>query len=267
VTGAGTRLFVILGRPVGHSLSPAMQNAAFRALGLDAVYAALECASEDVARIAEGVAKGGGGGNATVPHKEVLAASLARPSARVRTLGSANTFWGEDGALAGESTDVDGVLESLHRLGAPATTWGIAGTGGSARAVIGAAAERGAKVAIVSRDPVRAEALGTWARSLGVSGAPLEACELLVNATPLGLGKDDPLPFAGVATPRATHALDLVYRAKGTPWVADALGRGLRAEDGRTMLVAQGAVALERWFPKVRAPREVMHAAVERALG
>ena len=90
---------------------------------------------------------------------------------------------------------------------------------------------------------------------------------MLINATPLGLAPDDPLPFAGVDVPRATHALDLVYRRRGTPWVAEALRRGLRAEDGRAMLVAQGAAAMERWFLKVRAPREVMHAAVERALG
>lgn len=264
--GGGTRLFVILGKPVAHSLSPVMQNAAFRALGLDAVYAALECRSEDVASTAAAIARAGGGGNTTVPHKEVLAQALERPSDRVRKLGSANTFWGDGGALAGESTDVDGALEALHRIGAPATIWGVAGTGGSARAVIGAAAERGARVAIHSRDPARATALGAWAKELGVSAAPFSECEVLINATPLGLGKDDPLPFTGVAAPRATHALDLVYRAKGTPWVADALRRGLRAEDGRAMLVAQGAVALERWFPKVRAPREVMHAAVERAL-
>jgi shikimate dehydrogenase len=267
VIGGRTRLFVILGQPVAHSLSPAMQNAAFRALGLDAVYAALECRRGDVASTAAAIARAGGGGNATVPHKETLAQALERPSDRVRKLGSANTFWGEGDALAGDSTDVDGVLDALHRIGAPATAWGIAGTGGSARAVIGAAAERAATVAILSRDPARATELTDWAKGLGVGTVPLAESEVLINATPLGLGTGDPLPFAGAATPRATHALDLVYRAKGTPWVADALRRGLRAEDGRAMLVAQGAAALERWFPKVRAPREVMHAAVERALG
>ena len=265
--GAGTRLFVILGRPVRQSLSPAMQNAAFRALGLDAVYAALECRPEDVATTAASLARAGGGGNATVPHKETLAHALERPSDRVRRLGSANTFWGEDGALAGESTDVDGVLESLHRLEAPASTWLVVGTGGSARAVVGAAAERGAKIVAASRTAERAMEFHGWAGSLGVGQGLLRDAEVVINTTPVPLEENEVLRSVDGMAPRAKWGLDLVYAAGETSWVRACRAKGMKAEDGRAMLVAQGAAALERWFPKARAPREVMHAAVERALG
>ena len=264
---ARTRLFVLLGRPVAHSCSPAMQNAAFQVLGLDAVYAALDCAPEDTLAIAAAVAAAGGGGNATVPHKVVLAAALDAPSERVQRLQAANVFWGEAGRVVGENSDVDGVLDALTRLAAPASAWLVVGTGGSARAVVGAAAERGARVAVRSRSPERGAEFQAWAAALGVPAALPAECEVVINATPLGLAVGDPFPVDLAASPRAKVALDLVYQAGETPWVRAARTRGLVAADGREMLVAQGAVSLERWFPKARAPREVMRAAVARALG
>jgi shikimate dehydrogenase len=243
-----------------------MQNAAFQALGLDAVYAALDCAPQDTCALASALAAAGGGGNATVPHKVVLAGALDAPNARVKQLGSANVFWGEAGRVVGDSTDLDGVLEALHRVNAPATTWLVVGTGGSARAVMGAAAESGARVAIRSRTPARAAEFSAWAASIGVAAAAPEECEVLINATPLGLNAGDPSPLDLGIAPKGTVAFDLVYRAGETAWVKDARAKGLRAADGREMLVAQGAASLERWFPKVRAPREVMRAAVARAL-
>ncbi len=264
--GGRTRLFLLLGRPVAHSLSPAMQNAAFGALGLDAVYAALDCPPEDTFALAQSLAQGGGGGNATVPHKTVLAAALERPSARVQSLGAANVFWGEGATLVGDNTDLDGVLDALQRLEAPATTWLVVGTGGSARAVIGAAADRGARVAVQSRAPARAAEFSAWAATLGVRSAEPSECEVVLNATPLGLAKGDALPLDLATALEAKVALDLVYQRGETPWVRHCRAKGLRAADGREMLVAQGAGSLERWFPKVRAPREVMRAAVARAL-
>ena len=265
--GGKTRLFLLLGRPVVHSLSPVMQNAAFRALGLDATYAALDCAPEDTFALALALAQGGGGGNATVPHKGILAAALERPSPRVERLGSANAFWGDGKTLVGENTDLDGVLDALIRIEAPATTWLVVGTGGSARAVIGAAADRGARVAVRSRVPARAVEFTAWAATIGVGAAEAAECEVLINATPLGLASGDALPIDAGDAPRAVAALDLVYHPGETAWVRHCRARGLRASDGREMLVAQGAMSLERWFPRAQAPREVMRAAVARALG
>src|SRR5690349_6562616 len=207
---AKTRLFVLLGRPVAHSCSPAMQNAAFQVLGLDAVYAALDCAPEDTFALAAALSAAGGGGNATVPHKVVLAAALDAPSARVHRLQAANVFWGEGGKVVGENSDVDGVLDALGRISAPATTWLVVGTGGSARAVVGAAAERGARVAVRSRTPQRAAEFQGWAASIGVQAAVAEECEVVINATPLGLVVGDPFPVDLTTVPRAKVALDLV---------------------------------------------------------
>ncbi|HEU4699959.1 MAG TPA: hypothetical protein VFS40_12320 [Gemmatimonadales bacterium] len=264
---ASPRVFALLGDPVAHSLSPAMHNAAFAVLGLPAVYVALRCRADDVPALAAALARAGGGGNVTVPHKGVAAAALACPTARVVRLEAANTFWAaQDGALAGDNTDVDGVLAALDALDAPATAWMVVGTGGAARAVAAAAAERGARLAVCSRDPGRAGAFAAWAATLGVAGAEADECDVVVNATPLGLGPGDRMPISRARVPRAQVALDLVYARGETPWVRALRAQGLRAADGREMLVAQGATAFERWFPGHRAPRDVMRGAVEAAL-
>lgn len=261
-----TRVFALLGDPVTHSLSPAMQNAAFRVLGLDAVYVALRCGAEQVASLATVLARSGGGGNATTPHKLRLAEALARASASVRLTGGANTFWGDEGVLAGDNTDVAGILDALARLEAPATRWLVVGTGGSARAVAAAAAERGAALAVASRDPARGTRFTAWAGGLGVAPADPSECEVLINATPLGLLSADALPARPQDHPRARWALDLVYAPGSTAWVRTLRRGGLRAADGREVLVAQGRVALERWFPGVQAPVDAMRGAVVRAL-
>ena len=103
-----TRVFAILGDPVAHSLSPTMHNAAFKALGLAATYVPLRCAAQDVPQFMRVLAMAGGGGNVTVPHKEIAARSVDGPSARVRLLGACNTFWADDGAVCGDNTDVAG---------------------------------------------------------------------------------------------------------------------------------------------------------------
>ncbi len=261
-----TRVFAILGDPVSHSLSPAMYNAAFRVLGLDAVYVPLPCRSEDVGPLIGGLARAGGGGNVTVPHKETAARAMTRLAPRAAALGACNTFWAEPGGVAGDNTDVVGLLDALDQLAPPGRGWLVAGTGGSARAVAGAARERGMALAVRSRDPARAAAFAGWARGIGLAAAAPEECGVLINATPLGLGAGDPAPIPVDVAPAAEVALDLVYARGETPWVRALRARGLRTADGRAMLVAQGAAAFERWFPGVPAPRDVMRAAVDAAL-
>lgn len=265
--GARTRVFAVLGDPVAHSLSPVMHNAAFRATGLDACYVALRCEVGRVGELVRGLVASGGGGNVTVPHKETVVGSIARPSPSVSRLGAANTFWGDDGVVAGDDTDVEGILAALARLDAPATSWLVIGTGGSARAAVAAAAERGAAVAVRSRDEGRGRDFSRWAAALGVGAAEPAACEVVINATPLGLRPGDALPCPAAEHSRATVALDLVYASGGTKWVSELRASGLRAVDGREVLVAQGAAAFQRWFPNVAPPVEVMRAAVARALG
>jgi shikimate dehydrogenase len=243
-----------------------MQNAAFRALGIQAVYVPLACTVEDVPPLMHSLARAGGGGNVTVPYKEAAARGVDVCRDLAEVVGATNTFWGENGASVGDNTDVAGVLEALRQLEAPEAPWLIAGTGGGARAAAMAARERGVDVSVTSRDASRRQGFEQWMSSRGVSIAPASQCRVLINATPLGLNTNDPLPIPNDAAPRAEVALDLVYRAGETAWIRAVRSRVRRAADGRAMLVAQGAAAFECWFPGKRAPVEVMRAAVNAAL-
>jgi shikimate dehydrogenase len=266
VISGNSRVFAILGDPVSHSLSPSMQNAAFRALGLPAVYVPLKCCAADLPSLVRSIARAGGGGNVTVPHKELAARSVDVCRELAETVEACNTFWNEDGQVIGDNTDVAGILDALHQLEISAAPWFIAGTGGGARAAVVAAGKYGVPVAVRSRVPERQAQFETWATSRGVPLAPPTECGVLINSTPLGLQPGDPLPIEPDGFPRAEVALDMVYAPGETPWIRAMRSRVRRCADGRAMLVAQGAAAFERWFPNKRAPVEIMRAAVNGAL-
>jgi shikimate dehydrogenase len=261
-----TRVFALLGDPVAHSLSPAMQNAAFHALGLPAVYVPLRCSTADLPALLRALAAAGGGGNITIPHKEAAAAAVDRCLDPAQKVGACNTFWAEDGLVMGDNTDVDGLLAALDRLETPDGPWLVAGTGGGARAAAVAAARRGAPVAVCSRSPARQQAFESWATTAGVRLAPAHLARVLINATPLGLRSGDPLPIPPDLAPQGEVALDMAYAPGATPWVGAMRAKGLRAADGREMLIAQGAAALQRWFPEAKAPVEIMRAIVHAIL-
>jgi len=262
---------MVIGDPVAHSLSPAMHNAAFRALGLDAVYVAMRVAGDALGQVLAMQAATGGAGNVTVPHKEAVERSVARKTDVCVRVGACNTFWAEDGALVGDNTDVQGVTAALEKIGATnaRARWLVVGTGGSARAVAVAAADRGATLFVRSRDGARAQAFAKWASGIGANASaangPVEI-DVAINATPLGLAGHDRLPIDTNHLPGVQFALDLVYAPGETRWVHTLRERGVVAADGREMLVRQGAAAFERFFPGVAAPVEVMRAAVVRAL-
>jgi shikimate dehydrogenase len=266
VISGSSRVLVILGDPVSHSLSPAMQNAAFRALGLSAVYVPLRCSADDVSALVRAIGRAGGGGNVTVPHKELAARAVDVCLELAETVEACNTFWSEDGKIIGDNTDVPGLLDALHQLGLPAAPWFIAGTGGGARAAVVAAVQHGVPVAVRSRDPERQRRFEAWIAARGASLVEPSECGVLINSTPLGLDPGDPLPIEPDGFPRAEVAFDMVYAPGETSWVRAMRSRVRRSADGRAMLVAQGAAAFERWFPKKRAPVEVMRAAVDVAL-
>lgn len=239
-----------------------MHNAGFRERGLEAVYVAQCCATEHLCRVMQAIARLGGGGNITVPHK-VTAAGCGIPDARVERLGIANVFVGNGGQVLLGNTDVDGVLALVDGLDQRPTRWAIIGTGGSARAVAAAAHERGAAVKSISRNPERAKAFEQWCETIGLDVVGAAACDLVVNATPLGLELADPLPVDLDRYPEARTVLDLTYRRQSTTaLVAEARARGLVAEDGREMLLIQGVASWGFWFPGVVPPVEVMREAL-----
>lgn len=271
---ARTRLLAVVGAPVAHSLSPRMQNAAIAALGLDAVYVALETCPDTLELVVRGVLATGGAVNVTVPHKRAVVALLDEPSQLVRRTGACNTVWGGPRGVAGDNTDVPAIRLEAARLmgGRPMRRALVVGTGGSARAAAAALAEEWpeAPVAILSRDAARAAEFLAWAAGAGIRAEPAgaDAADLIVNATPLGLSASDPLPVAPALPSghRPAGLLDLVYVRGRTRLVREARASGIAAEDGRGVLVEQGAEAF-RCFFDVEPPREVMRAAVEDALG
>jgi len=267
---ASTRLLAVIGDPVTHSLSPAMHNAAIRALGLDAVYVAIGTPAAALPPLLAALGAVGGAGNVTVPHKEAVERCLARKTDLCARVGACNTFWTEQGELVGDNTDVAGVLAGLKQLGVDgAGRWLLVGTGGAARAVAVAAAELHAEVHVLSRDAARAQRFADWARGRGARADAARGAlqpDIAINATPLGLKETDPLPLDPARTHGLAAALDLVYAPGETRWVRALRAAGIAAQDGRELLVHQGAAAFNRFFPAHPAPVEVMRAAVNRAL-
>ncbi len=271
---ARTRLFTILGNPVEHSLSPAIQNAAFREAGVDGVYVALRCDAEEMVGFMSGLGRGGGAGNVTLPHKEKAASILDNPSEAVRRTGACNTFWGESGKLCGDNTDVEGFKRALeHFLGGSVTGYRVLllGAGGAARAALLSLIDDEAQdVLILNRTVERARAV---ARRIGgdrvrVAESHAEVdhgdFDLIVNTTRLGLSSEDELPLDLERLSRAGAVMDLVYGPSATPFVAASRRLGIPAVDGGEMLVHQGAVAFERWWGEA-APIDAMRRALETA--
>lgn len=272
---AATRVYVLLGDPVAHSLSPRMQNMAFRAADLDAVYVALRCGAADVAGLIRGIARAGGGGNVTLPHKAAALPAIEVPTAAVTTTGACNTFWLEGGRIHGDNTDVAGFARAAAGIvaslaGARVLVLGAGGGAAAAvRALIDAKAER---VSLLARSPGRAARLAALQDADGrvvrvvaneASLAP-EAWDLVVNATPLGLQPGDPLPLDFERAGRIGAVIDMAYGRSVTEWVRGARARGIPACDGLTMLIEQGAAAFRDWFG-MEAPLSAMRDAIARS--
>jgi shikimate dehydrogenase len=269
---SSTRLIALLGNPVAHSVSPIFQNAAFREAGVDGVYLALRCDAEAVPELLRAIAAAGGGGNVTVPHKEIAARSLDRATGAVRRTGACNTYWLENGAVHGDNTDVVGSARAIRALAGSIEGARVllVGGGGAARAALAALADEGAsEVVLLNRTRERAVALAERFANLPMT-VRVAADEkeigaggfhLAVNATPLGLHPGDPEPLSEDLSSRVEAGFDMVYRPGGTPWVRRLANAGTPAADGREMLLWQGVAAFERWWP-VPAPIEVMRRAL-----
>ncbi|MFQ5704776.1 MAG: shikimate dehydrogenase family protein [Gemmatimonadales bacterium] len=262
-----SRILAIIGDPIEHSLSPAMHNAAMTSLGIDGVYVPIRTDASALPHVLRAFEAVSIAGNVTIPHKVAVSDLLIRVTSRAKELGAVNTFWPEGGRLVGDNTDVQGILDAVQPL-EPRGPWLVLGTGGAARGAAVAARESGAELLVRSRDERRARDFAEWASKLEVEaraddGSPVG---MAVNATPLGLRADDPDPVEVERLNGCEVALDLVYARGETGWVRRARERGLRATDGRGVLVAQGAHAFERFFPDHKAAVEVMRAKVEEML-
>lgn len=264
-----THLAGVIGWPVRHSRSPAIHNAAYRALGLDWVYVALPVPPGEVPAALGGMrALGIEGLSVTMPHKAAVAAEVDVLAADAAALGAVNSVRRDGDRLVGDNTDGGGFVDSLLDAGVdPAgRRCVVLGAGGAARAVIRALAVAGAaQVTVVNRDPERARTAAQLAGERGATGTTddLAGADLLVQATPVGMGGDATLAADPEVLPDDAVVADLVYHPLVTPLLAAAAGRGLRTVDGLGMLVHQAARQLEAWTG-LDAPVEVMR---EAALG
>lgn len=259
---------VLLGHPVAHSLSPAFQNAALRRAGISLIYEAFDIVPAKLREAADRLRTLGASGNVTVPHKEAFARYCGQRTPIAERVDAVNTFWTEDGVLVGDNTDVGGFEEAVaEAFGAQRQFERVAvlGAGGAAAAVL-AAVERwsGTRVVVWSRSAERRDALldrFPGAAQAASAEAAVDGADLVVNATPLGLRAGDAFPVAVQRLAPQACVYDLVYDRLETPWVLAARAAGHQAADGIGMLIAQGALAFERWFG-VAPDRDVMWAAV-----
>ena len=266
-------LFGIVGRPVAHSLSPRLHNRAYRELGIPALY--LPFHAERFGDFWLEVVEGGRlaelglplrGLSVTAPYKELALAVAGAPSPRAQALGAANTLIETEGVWEAESTDPEGVVLPLRRLGVEleGLAAAVIGAGGAGRSAVVGLREAGASVTLVNRGEERGREA---AAALGVPFVPLAAFDpagygVIVHATTIGRGPADPLPFdPGRLRPGAV-VVDLVYLEGETPLLAAARAAGRRAVDGREVLVYQ---ALEQF--RLMTGRELPVAVARAALG
>ncbi len=277
-----TKVFAVLGNPIGHSLSPVMHNAAIAEMGMDGVYLAFNVAPEHLMEALNGMARlGFGGVNLTIPLKQVAFDGLADLDESARLLGAVNTVAFEPGGMKGYNTDGLGFLDALSEAfgKSPAgLSVLVVGSGGAGRAVAVTCASAGAgEVVVADLDRERAErvveeikercskvpvrvatndsAISEAARSAG----------LVVQATPVGMKADDESALAADAFTAGQMAFDLVYMFPETAFMKAAASAGARPVNGLGMLLRQGARSLSIWTG-CTPPIDVMRSALETAV-
>ena len=271
----------VLGHPVSHSRSPAMQNAALEALGLSGEwgYVAIEVEPGEFATRTRALPEQGFVGvNVTIPHKEAALELADETSEDAEQIGAANTLSFREGVIHADNTDASGLLTSL-----PDPVEGkralVLGAGGSARAAVWALAEQSAPVSVWNRTPERADQLvrdlaragaGTTAegRLTAVTAEQVRAngYELIVNCTAIGMRDEDPfehLPLDPERLGKGIVVVDLVYAGSDGRLVREARSRGATAVEGLEVLVRQGADSLRIWTG-MNPPLDVMREAARR---
>lgn len=275
-----TKIYAVIGCPVEHTFSPGMHNAAFKTLGMDASYVAFSVHPERLEDAIKAIPSLGLRGiNVTVPHKEKVLPFLDDLSEEARLIGAVNTIEITEKGLIGHNTDGRGFLRSLKTEASfdpKGKTFLFIGSGGAARAVAFSLALAGArKIFFRDVDVQKAEALAlslrekTGIEAHAIPADMIQACALeadcLINATPLGLKKSDPLPVAKNVILKKHLVCDLVYNPINTALLQKAKQAGAKQLSGIGMLLYQGVIAFEIWTNK-NAPVPVMKRALSRQL-
>ena len=267
----------VIGSPIGHSISPAFQQAALDHAGINAAYLAYDVAAEDVGEFVRGLrAPGVMGINITAPHKGAVIPFLDEIDDWATAAGAVNTIVNRQGRLTGHNTDGSGFLRALQdESGFSPKGRGalVLGAGGAARAVVLALSrDKVSSLTIANRTVSKAQGMAELAQENGVAAAaaiPLERdsltqaaqeAELIVNCTSMGMtrGPDEGgTPLTRDQIPPSALVNDLVYNPRVTPLLREAEAAGAQTLGGIHMLVYQGATAFEMWTGKP-APVAVM---------
>lgn len=277
----------VIGDPIAQSKSPAIHGFWIEELGLDAVYRAHLVQANDLADYLARRRKDADwrGCNVTMPHKQAVIPLLDRMEPLARRVGAVNTIVrAQDGALVGRNTDVAGFLEPLRPALAQQHYFRMArilGTGGAARAIVAGLAQEGFTLVLAGRNVEKAQAL---LDELDPGGqhhtAPLNhfaqptdfafddregCCDLIVNASPLGMRGQPPLAFDWSHAPPGSTAYDIVTDPVETEFLKDARAAGFATIDGLAMLIGQAAAAFTHFFG-VEPPRDQDAALRERLI-
>ena len=277
-----TRMFCLIGNPVGHSVSPAMHNAAFAKLGLNCAYFASQVEENDLEFSIEALrALGLGGANVTIPYKEKVLGLLDEVDGTAEKIGAVNTIVNKAGALKGFNTDAPGAFDAFEQAGVRLKDEAVLllGAGGAARAVGFALASWGgiSSLSILSQDEKDARALAEHIhRETGASvhgdemnekrlAHEMEYCGIVANCTPVGMKSNDSLVPKELMRKEQAF-FDAVYNPLRTRMLKNAAAAGCKIIGGEKMLVLQGAKAFELWTGK-KAPVAAMERAALAALG
>lgn len=272
--GGSTRTVGIMGWPVAHSLSPAIHNAAFRALELDWIYIPLPVEPAGVPSALEGIrALGFAGANVTMPHKAAAAAGMDASSEDAQRLGAVNTIVVEGSSLLGHNTDAPGFDRFLRRDAGfdPAGRSALLfGAGGAARACALALARAGASsITVAAREPARVDGVRAavdgfpiQVHAVAFAGATGVDADLIVNATPVGR-EEESLPLPQIHP--GMVVVDLLYQPAVTPLTTAARAGGAATFGGIGLLLHQAALSFELWTGR-QPPLDVMSAAASAGL-
>jgi shikimate dehydrogenase len=242
----------VLGHPVAHSRSPAMQNAALAALGLgeEWAYEAIDVPPDQLeARVRAMAAADFAGANLTIPHKEAALSLADELSETVREIGAANTLSFAGGSIRADNTDAGGLVDALPRKVAGDRAL-VLGAGGAARAVVWALLREGAEVEVWNRTELRSQHLCEEIGGGPVSEPEQGGYALIVNTTAVGLGGENPfaeLPLTATGFQWGQTVVDMVYAEEPTRLLAAADEAGATTVDGIEILVRQGARSLKIW--------------------
>jgi len=279
-----TKRILLIGHPVGHSVSPAFQQAALDYYALDVRYEAMDVDGSSLSRTVAGLRDPDViGANVTVPYKQAVMAFIDEFDDEALLIGAVNTIENREGTLVGYNTDAQGFLKALKEesgFDPKDNNVLVLGAGGAARAVVVALAGAGASSLVVANrtleraaalvDSIQytlpsAEAIELKSDSLGLVAAN---CHLIVNCTSMGMSGGEgqgETPMMSDLIPSGALVCDLVYNPRETPLMHETAKAGAQVLGGLSMLVYQGAAAFGLWTDK-EAPVKVMFEAAEKAL-